>query len=117
MLEQFLAPMLGKALAQLLDLVLGNGIFAFGAPWLITKIEQSHRFPWFDEYASRGLKICAAITAAATAAGIKSALDLGGGTFVISGLTTSGLGLFAAEVIKQLGLQEVAFQWFLKGRK
>lgn len=117
MLDALLAPLLGQALAQGLTAILGDGFFAVGAPLLIRAIQRSDRFPWFDEYSGKALKVCAAIAAAATAAGIKSALDIGAGTFVVSGITTTGLGLFAAEVMKQLGLQEVAYQWLLKGRQ
>lgn len=116
-METLLAPFIGNALATLLTIVLGEGLFAYGVPRILQWMEQSQRFPWLSEYSGRALKISAAITGAAAAAGIKSALDLDAGTFVISGITTSALGHFALDVMRQLGLQELAYQWFLKSRK
>jgi len=115
MLDSLLAPILGQALAQGLTAVLGDGFFAVGVPLVIRALERSHRFPWLTEYSGKALKITAAIAGALASAGIKSALDIGAGTFVVSGITTTGLGLFAFQVVKQLSLQEVVYQWFLKG--
>lgn len=117
MFESLLAPILGQALAQGLTAVLGDGFFAVGVPLLLNLAIKSRKFPWLDEYSGKALKICAAIGAAAVAAGIKSTLDIGAGTFVVSGITTTGLGSFGAQVVKQLGLQEIVFSWFLKNRR
>lgn len=117
MLESLLAPLLGNVLAQGLTAILGDGFFAVGVPLILRWMTNSGRFPWIDAYSTRVLKISTAVAAALAAAGIKTALDIGAGTFVVSGITTTGLGLFAAEVVKQLGLQELAYQWFLKSRR
>lgn len=117
MLDSLLAPILGQALAQGLTSILGDGFFAVGAPLLLQMLIRSKRFPWIDQYSGKALKVCAAVAAALVAAGIKSSLDLGAGTFVVSGITTTGLGLFAMQVVKQLGLQELAYQWLLKGQQ
>ena len=117
MLDSLLAPFRGQALAQGLTAVLGDGFFAVGAPALIEWLKASGRFPWIDAYSSRALKVCTAVAAALAAAGIKSSLDIGAGTFVVEGITSTGLGLFAMQVVKQLGLQELAYQWLLRGRR
>lgn len=117
MLDSLLTPLLGQALAQVVTLLFGSGFFAVGVPWLIEVVKRSERFPMFDEYSGRAAKIAAGIAGALTAAGITSALDLEAGTFVISGITTTGLGKFAVTVMQQLGLQELAYQWLLKSRR
>jgi hypothetical protein len=114
MFDSILAPMLGQAAAQLLTSLLGGGFFAVGVPWLIEVVKQSDRFPAFDEYSTRAAKIAAGIAGALAAAGVSSALDLNAGTFVVSGLTVTGLGKFVLLVVQQLGLQELAYQWLFK---
>jgi hypothetical protein len=114
MLDSFLAPLLGQAAAQLFTTILGGGVFAVGVPWLIELVKRSDRFPQFDEYSSTAAKIAAGIAGALAAAGISSALDIEAGTFVVTGITTSGLGKFAVLVMQQLGLQELAYQWLFK---
>lgn len=114
MLESLFAPFVGEFLAKILDLLLGNGLFAVGVPMLLNWAIQSQRVPFINEYSSKITKVCAAIVAAAAAAGIKSSFDVGVGTYVVSGLTATGLGAFALEMVKQLGLQQLAFSWFLK---
>lgn len=116
-ISPMLAPMLGQAIAQGLTQLLGDGLFAVGIPWLLMLLERTERFPALTQHSSRIRKICAAVVGALTAAGIKSSLDIGAGTFVISGITTTGLGLFAAEVVKQLSLQELAYQWLFDKKK
>lgn len=115
-MESILTPIIGQALAQGLTAVLGDGLFAVGVPLLLNLAIRSGRVPGLDKYSGKIAKVCAAIVAAAAAAGIKSTLDIGAGTFVVSGITTTGLGNFAAQVVKQLGLQELVFSWFLQRR-
>ena len=117
MLESLLAHILGPALAQGLTMLFGEGFFAVGAPLLLRVVIDRGLIPGLDQYSGKLLKAFAAVTAAAAAAGIKSSLDIGAGTFVVSGITSTGLGLFAADVVKQLGLQELAYQWLLKSRR
>jgi hypothetical protein len=117
MLDSLLAPLLGQALAQVLSLLLSNGFFAVGVPLLLEWAKKSNKVPWLDEYSGRIVKISLGVAGALAAAGIQSSLDLTAGTFVISGLTQQGLGLFAVQVVQQLGLQELAYQWLIKGRR
>lgn len=114
MLDSFLAPVVGNAAAQLLTALFGGGAFAVGVPWLIEFIKRSDRFPAFDAYSTRAAKIAAGIAGALAAAGVSWALDLDAGTFVVSGLTKTGLGKFILLALQQLGLQELAYQWFVK---
>ena len=117
MLDSLLAPLIGQALAQILTLVCGQGVFAVGIPLLLEWAKKSERVPWLDQYSGQVAKVCAAIAGALAAAGIQSSLDLAAGTFVISGLTTSGLGKFGVLVMQQLGLQELAYQWLIKSKR
>jgi len=111
-----LESVLGPALANVLQLVLGDGLFAVGIPLLIEWAKRSNRFPWIDEYSRKALKVSAAVAGALVAAGIKATLDLEAGTYVVEGLTTTNLGTFAAEVVQQLGAQELAYAWLIRRR-
>jgi len=115
-MTQFLAPILGPMLAQGLTLVLGNGLFAVGVPIAVEALKRNVNFPWLNENSGKVLKYSAGIAAALAAAGIKGKLDIEAGTYVVQGITNAGLGRFAAEVVAQFGLQEVAYRWLIKSR-
>lgn len=117
MLDSLLAPLLGQALAHVLSLLLSNGFFAVGVPLLLEWAKKSNKVPWLDEYSGRAVKISLAIAGALAAAGIQSSLDLTAGTFLITGLTSDGLGTLGVQIVEKLGLQELAYQWLIKGRR
>ena len=117
MMDSVVAPLVGETLAKVLQLVLGDGLFAVGVPLMLEWAKRSNRVPWIDRYSGKALKVSTAIGAALVAAGIKSTLDLQAGTYVVTGLTVANLGTFGGEVVRQLGLQEIAYAWFIERRQ
>lgn len=87
-------------------------MFTFGifANYVMRKMRQSQWFPWAKEGAGKINVVLAGLLAALSAAGIHTEFDQAAGTFLVTGLTLTGLLHFVGEWMRQWALQQFTYQ-------